>query len=441
MPQRKQIQYKSFQGPPLGIQPGASYESPWHQAWSLPVRRVGIATALIVASGMAPFVPVPFQRQEQFPSGWSQPPAQIRQVQYQASTGGFAPIELTSVDKWFQWLSDPVRQKPGLLAALQRPFTTDPFALTQPESVTESRWHQPWSEPVRLKPRLYEGLQLFSALHPNPSVSFGWFGNLSEPVREKIGLRAILQRDFTIDPYALTQPEAVLEPKWHQAWSEPVRIKPGLLADLQYQPTYFQTPENITQDKWFSAFSEPVRIKPGLRPSLQQFLALVKAASFGETIFIDKWLQQLSIPQKLAKQGIRPELQQFLALVRSGPFTEDVLESKWHFAWSEPVRQKPRLLTGIQQPLQHVISPITLYLQATESPDVMAATISQFASLIGCEVSIIEIFPVYGNVSSYILPSAFCDVTIVELRPELANVSSTYLNRVYADVAIVEISS
>lgn len=307
MPNIKQTQYKSYQGPPLGIQPGPTYESPWHQPWSEPMRRRGIAVALIAASGVTSFVDVPFQKQEQFPSGWSQPPAQLRQVQYQSQAF---------------------------------------VALTTTEIVTEDKWHFPWSEPVRIKP----------------------------------GLLAALQSPFTIDPYALTQPETINESFWHQGWSIPVRYKTGL------------------------------------SPYLQQTLALVKAAPFGETIFEDKWHQAWSEPSVKTKKGLGAPYQQALMLVEF-TFAEVVYPDKYFAQFSLPVRFKPALRPGLQQYVQHVISPITLYLQATESPDSMAFLLEAASQLTGCEVSIVEIFPVY------------------------ANTSSAYVNRVYCDVGVVEISS
>jgi hypothetical protein len=74
---------------------------------------------------------------------------------------------------WFGNLSDPVRIKPGLKAALQRPFTTDTDVIPVSKLI---QWYANLSEPVRIKPGLKSALQQFlaspSRLIPTPT-SFG----------------------------------------------------------------------------------------------------------------------------------------------------------------------------------------------------------------------------------------------------------------------------
>lgn len=53
-------------------------------------------------------------------------------------------------DRWHQPLSEPVRTKPRLSAALNPFYFSEPFSLTNNVSSQESRWHFPWSEPIRL---------------------------------------------------------------------------------------------------------------------------------------------------------------------------------------------------------------------------------------------------------------------------------------------------
>lgn len=69
-------------------------------------------------------------------------------------------------------------------------------------------------------------------------------------------------------------PETVTESRWHQPWSEPVRQKPGLRANLQ-QPfatnaNWIIDPSRETLRGWYNWFSEPVRFKRGLPTPLQQ---------------------------------------------------------------------------------------------------------------------------------------------------------------------------
>ena len=71
-------------------------------------------------------------------------------------------------------------------------------------------------------------------------------------------------------------PEQVTESRWHQPWSEPVRLKPGLGAPLQYVTDVNPFPlpgDGITYASWHAPLSEPVRLKPGLGAWLQAFAA------------------------------------------------------------------------------------------------------------------------------------------------------------------------
>lgn len=77
---------------------------------------------------------------------------------------------------WFGNLSEPVRIKPGLRAALQRPFTSDTTVIPVSKLI---QWYANLSEPVRIKPGLKARLQQFyagpSRLIPRPTL----FGTLN----------------------------------------------------------------------------------------------------------------------------------------------------------------------------------------------------------------------------------------------------------------------
>lgn len=119
--------------PPLGIQPGASYESPWHQPWSLPVR-------------------VPIDK---------------RRAVALAASGPFAPIladNQTHPVDWIYGYSIPVRKKPGLSAALQQVNAL--YTPVQPLSSQIPGWLAPFSMPRRFKRGLRADEQQFLAYHP-----------------------------------------------------------------------------------------------------------------------------------------------------------------------------------------------------------------------------------------------------------------------------------
>ena len=111
-------------------------------------------------------------------------------------------------------------------------------------------WFNWLSEPVRLKPGLKVQDQPFFFYQANPTTvtPFAWYANLSEPVRQKIGLKVFLQQFETQANNFIPAPTTLLE-GWFNWFSEPVRLKPGLRAALQqylaYHPRILPNP-NVT---------------------------------------------------------------------------------------------------------------------------------------------------------------------------------------------------
>lgn len=182
--------------------------------------------------------------------------------------------ETVTLDKYYQWWSEPVRQRPGLRAQLDPFYFAEPFSQTQPERVDESKWHYPWSEPVRLKPGLRVYLQQFYTADTStiPLTKLEpWFNWWSEPVRQKPRLIAGANPDWF---YGNQRP--LVSFSWFNWLAEPKRFKPGLGAHLQQSTTYdtkfVPSPGSFIQG-WFTWLSEPVREKLGLKSHLQQFLA------------------------------------------------------------------------------------------------------------------------------------------------------------------------
>lgn len=292
------------------------------------------------------------------------PPSSLRLLQYQSVA---LPTPLVDY-RWYQPLSEPVRSR--RLPVAQQQVLAAPVVAA--EVVYEDKWHLAWSEPVRQRSGLRADKQQFLAFHSNPIVSFGWYGWLSDPVRQR-RLPAAQQQFYAsgyasdsntlLDGYApwsepvrtrylrtaqqqtLAWPEnasaeVIYEDKWHFPWSEPVRQKLGLNRSLQ--PFLAQSTLNpVVTFSYYSRLNEPVRLKSGIRPSQQQFLAFHTnpIVSFG-------YYNWLSEPVRL-KRGLAARYQQ--------PFTgttvaEVIYEDKWHQAWSQPVRTR-RLATAHQQPI------------------------------------------------------------------------------------------
>lgn len=286
----------------------------WFRPLSEPVKTVSKAAVLIAASGF--FGPVGL-----IPSDvglasdtWSQPPARIRQVQYQTQTSGTNPV--VPFD-WRQQLSEPVRTKASLSAANQQSLAYVQIAAS--EIVTVDKWYVA----------------------------------LSEPVRQKLGLLAASQQSIAFvqaAPFA----EATFESKWHYAWSEPVRQKLGLLAALQAAPDYWSTftpsAEIVTLDKWYAALAEPVRQKSALQVASQHFFS----ANFSPIVSFS-WYQELATPPKV-KVSIAPASQQFIA---AG--TNPIVSFDWRQWLSEPVRQKTGLQAQFQKYLEFDPNPLVSF--------------------------------------------------------------------------------
>ena len=144
------------------------------------------------------------------------------------------------------------------------------FALGQlptAQSQVLFSWFAPLSEPVRQKRGLLAAEQQFSALAPNPVVSFSWFDALSEPQRQRPRSAASLYPAFFFQP----APSPFVATGWFSALSEPVRYRAGLRPAAQQFTAYISNPTTVTPFAWFAALSEPVRFLKGLAPRLQQF--------------------------------------------------------------------------------------------------------------------------------------------------------------------------
>lgn len=414
---RATIIYPAYQGP-IRFAVETITEDKWHQAWSTPVR---IRPRLTTGAQQAFFAPVrptvsfgwnehsswsdpvrtkprlttgaqqaftapsriitPFGWNE--PLSWSDPPKpkiDPRHAIALIASGPvlypfpFPPVAFTEAS-WHEPWSDPVRIKRGLSASLQQAFTTSPYPV---EQIFEDKWHRPLSEPVRTRPRLITGAQQFLAFNPRPIVSFGWneHSSWAEPVRTRAALRSDLQQAVA---FPLRTLEEITEDKWHQPWSQPVRIKQGLISAaqryLEFDPFPIPRTGETTEASWHFPWSEPVRFKIDPKAaislaassgnSLDPFplpaatgtapASIETAVSFRilgirriiypayqapvpivtETITEDKWHQAWSEPVRI-KRGLLAGQQQTLTI----PPPEKITEDKWHFAWSEPVRQK-----------------------------------------------------------------------------------------------------
>lgn len=179
------------------------------------------------------------------------------------------PIEMMAA--WYDWLSEPVRQKPGLGSYLQQTWT---FDTTPVPTGRYYGWFAPLSEPVRIKPGLQVQNQdyLFFEEEPPIEMMAAWFDWLSEPVRIKPGLKTHLQQAFTGDTIAIPASRGM---GWFAPLVDPVKLPIGLKFYLQRDYTIDTdiVPLAAKLIGWFQWLREPVRVLEGLKTHLQQFLA------------------------------------------------------------------------------------------------------------------------------------------------------------------------
>lgn len=172
------------------------------------------------AIGEGPQGNTPLVQADSLGSAWSTP-VRIRQGLHprhqqfiaftQAATQNgpnFNFAEQTSYDKYGYPWNLPVRQRAGLHASRQQ-FTNRDFNSFPTQTMFP--WFAPLSEPVRVKPALRAALQRFYTndprFIPDTGASLeGWYNWFNEPVRLKPGLIAALQQVFIYHPRILPTP-------------------------------------------------------------------------------------------------------------------------------------------------------------------------------------------------------------------------------------------
>lgn len=219
------------------------------------------------------------------------------------------------------------------------------------------------SEPVRRKidPRLAVALiasGMTMALIPEQgSLTGSWYLNLSEPVRLKPGTHASRQQ-FLAYVGAATQnapnnnfAEQTSYAKYGYAWTEPVRLKPGLSPQLQPFTTSDTTPFPTSRNMgWFAPLTDPVKVKPRLQEGLQQFTAADPLPLPLQQLF--PWYSWFAEPVR-QKPGLGSHLQQAFTLdALYVPGTGTLLRG-WYNWLNEPVRLPVGLKTHLQQTLAH----------------------------------------------------------------------------------------
>ena len=266
-------------------------------------------------SAAAPFITVPQQWPDQFPG----PKFSAAQQQAYASPLSERP-ETTSVDRWFQQLSqpylvakavthqqflaEPVSESPETvsidrwLQPLAQPYPavravpyqmpwTGPVS-TSPETVSEDRWHQPLSLPV-LPRRAPEGVFAWSSYTPPPALA-----TPTVPAQWPDVVRPIARAPW-FQPHTAPlseRPETTTVDRWYAPFSLPVWSKPGLATWEQaawWGPASEQ-PETTSPDRWWQQLSQPYPAK--VFAQQQPYTAPISERP--ETVTVDRWWRDLS---------------------------------------------------------------------------------------------------------------------------------------------------
>lgn len=269
--------------------------------------------------------------------------------------------EATTVDRYYQALSEPVRQKPGLSTPNQSVLAWDTFTPAAVQVVYD--WIPAWSEPVRDKPRaqqqqalawdtftptpvqvIYDwipawpepvrfrqyqtALQSFIASDLRPIVSFSWYGSLSEPRRDKLKAQQQQALAFNVQP--------VVSFSWFNWLNEPPKPKKNLIEGSEQ--SFAVDVEPAVSFGWFNHLHDPVRFRR-LHVSYRQshIWDIRPVVSFG-------WFESLSEPKRF-----KLPLPTGAAPAWIGPFNPTV---SFGWSWLEqpgPVRFKPGLGAHQQQ--------------------------------------------------------------------------------------------
>lgn len=146
----------------------------------------------------------------------------------------------------------------------------------------------------------------------------------------------------------------------------------------------------------------------GLGATGQFAIGEVETVAFG-------WFTALSNFNGKTRQKLYPSRFQFFAIDPNISPVEDLIE--WYAPLSVPKRPK---LGGRSYSQQFFASRqlnfITATLATIETKDVFAGTLYSASSLSGAIVSIIEIAPIYGNVSTLYPATVFANVSIIEIE-------------------------
>jgi hypothetical protein len=323
--------------------------APYYQPLSTPVRRGGLAAAVLAAGcflGLEPpsaatpgnddvhassiNMPVPHHRARLYPAlhqpvpveitGWqpplSVPTRRILRQQPDSLTYSYY-VELPAEPADIRVASAEVLlpyQRSILYPSLQQPYFTPAEEL-----VTIDKWFAPLAEPVRRKVNIASVPASIS--DPFPQIIIDWHAPLAEPVRRKPSVASI--------PASVNDPFPRVSIDWHAPLSEPVRRKSSVASiPANINDTF---PRTVEEYAWHRPLSEPTRAKVPAPPTEFSWGYLTPA---DELVTLDKWYVPLGEPMRR-----KPSVASAPANIND-PFPRTVAEYSWYRPLSEPTRRR-----------------------------------------------------------------------------------------------------
>ena len=195
---------------------------------------------------------------------------------------------------------------------------------------------------------IVQGPVLDQTQTPETVMESKWHQPWSEPVRFKIlpALAVVLAASsgnwFNPLPLANADPSNIAA-MWWTPWREPVRTLPSLITAAQnaYWGVNYVESSVLAPTAWFNPFTDPVRVPARLTTGAQRAdwgVTNVDSSIIAPTAWYAPWRDPVRVPLRLTTGAQKADW-----LVEADPFPETATESRWHQPWSEPVRLKPDL--------------------------------------------------------------------------------------------------
>jgi hypothetical protein len=242
-------------------------------------------------------------------------------------------VEATTVDRWFQPFSMPLR-KAWSPASLPVAAWTG-FVQAQAPTV-KLEWWRPWPDPIRRQwsPSSQPAFATSGSLSVEPTTVDRWWQPLSVPV-PRVGISTVQQPAYSAP--ASAAPETTTVDRWLTPLGVPVprggASAAALLSGITQPPPQVAPPVATSEDRWHQPLAQPV-LRTGLGVAIQSWTATGPVSTATETTTVDRWFEPLSVP--VLRGGVSPAQQpSYSAPASESPETTTV--DRWITPFGIPV--------------------------------------------------------------------------------------------------------